>query len=282
MILALFVSSLLSASSSWAKSEEIKIPPPAVKPKPVAKLPPTFVEAQRALPPPPVQFEKLPMAPIVSTIQAKSIVMESIPESFGEVVVTDTNTNTVGPFQHVLIRSNRVSTGQVYTVIKDMGRLKWDEDLVKVNGEPHSIQLQGEVKILGTVRVPKLNETLWRAQVTKSYNPVEVGGILSEIKIPRVNVEQKGLPVAIDGSVIGGDLDLRRRLLEPGATVFLDSGVSDGMRVGQLIEVYSTQSLYSVRAALVRVVYVDQQFATAVIVTADREVLPGDRLSRPN
>lgn len=279
MILSLLLSTYLMAKPA----EEVKIPPPSSRPKPVARIPNTFnlrpdYEEGRAKP---VQVERVIRAPIRSEIHATSVVMEQMPESFGEVVVTDTDTNVVGPFQYVLIRSNRISTGQVYTLVKDMGLLKWVSDAIQVKGQPRSVQLQGEIKILGTVRVPKLKETLWRAQVTKSFNPVEIGAMLTELRIPKVDITQKGVPVSVDGVVIGGDQDLRRRLLEPGATVFLDSGSNDTMRVGQLIEVYSTQSLYSVKAALVRVVYVDQQFATAVIVAGDREVEPGDRLSRP-
>ena len=278
MILNLLLSTYLMAKPT----EEVKIPPPASRPKPVAKLPSTFKEPIDFEDGKKIQFQRIARKPTRSEISATSVVMEQMPSSFGEVVVTDTNTNTVGPFQYVLVRSDRISTGQTYTLIKDMGRLKWSQDLEQAKSQqPHSIQIQGEIKILGTVRVPRLKETLWRAQVIKSFNPIEIGSKLTELRLPKVDVAQKGVPVSVDGMVIGGDLDLRRRLLEPGATVFLDSGNSDSIRVGQLIEVYSTQSLYSVRAALVRVVHVDQQYATAVIVASDREVEPGDRLSRP-
>lgn len=277
MILTLLISTYLMAKTN----EELKIPPPSIAPKKVIRLPKTFTEVPDFTLANPIQFQRVARHQIRSEIHATSVVMENLPESFGEVVITDTNTKSVGPFQYVLIRSNRISAGQTYTVIKDMGVLKFNPEVVNVKGQPHSIQLQGEVKVLGTVRVPKLNETLWRAQVVKSLNPLEVGALLTEIRVPRVDVTQKGLPVASSGVVIGGDQDLRRRLLEPGSTVFLDSGDGDSIRVGQLLEVYSTQSLYSVRAALLRVVHVDQQFATGVIVAGDREVEPGDKLSRP-
>lgn len=273
MIILLLLSSLL-----WA--EEVKIPPPEFKPKPVAKIPSAFrnyTGDKRSS----LEIEKAVRPELRSLIYVTSMVMESLPESFGEIVIADTNTNTVGPFQNVLIRSNRVSPGQTYSVVKDMGELKISSNVTTVQGTPHAIQIQGEVKILGTVIVPKLKETLWRAQVTKSYNPLEMGSHLSEIKVPRVDLTQRGVPARVDGEVIGGALNLSRRLLEPGATVYLSSGIENGARVGQLLEVYSTQNLYSVRSAMVRVAYVDQDYATGVIVTADREVQPGDRLTRP-
>ena len=278
MILTLLLSSYL-----WAKpTEEVKIPPPAVKPKPVARITGVFREALEGIgTQKTVDIHRTPRAPVRSVIYVTNMVMERMPDSLGEIVVTDTDTNTVGPFQYVLIRSDRVASGQLYTVVKDMGHLKWNPDIIKIEGKPHAMQVQGEIKILGAVKVPKLKETLWRAQVTKSYNPIEVGAQLSEVPVPKVDLTQKGVPARVDGEVIGGALDLGRKLLEPGATIYLNSGVIEGMRVGQLLEVYSTQSLYSVRAALVRVAYVDQQYATAVIVASDREVQPGDRLTRP-
>lgn len=281
MMLSLLLSSFVWASL-WAKnSDEPKLPPPLVKPKPVAKLPRTFPVTKDVELSAPVQFEPLSMAPLRSMIYVTNLVMSNPPESLGEVVVTDTNTNTVGPFQYVLIRSSRAAVGESYVVVKELGTLKFNPDEVEVEGTPHSVQIQGEVKIVGSVQVPKLKETLWRAQVTKSYNPLEIGGKLSDVKIPSVDLTQRGVPALVEGEVIGGGMNLNRRLLEPGATVFLSRGVEDGIRVGQLIEVYSTQSLYAVRAALIRVAHVDPNFSTAVIVTADREVQPGDRLSRP-
>lgn len=277
MILTLLLSSFL-----WAKNtDEPKIPPPAVKPKPVARIPHTFKDLTDLDKHQRVQIEPANRRPLHSLIYVTNLVMNTAPESFGEVVVTDTNTNTVGPFQYVLIRSDRVNVGESFIVVKDVGALKLDSDLTSVERAPHSIQIQGEVKILGSVQVPKLNETLWRAQVTKSYNPLEIGAKLSEVKVPKVDLTQRGVPARVDGEIIGGGMNLNRRLLEPGATVFLSRGVNEGIRVGQLIEVYSTQSLYSVRAAMIRVAHVDPNFSTAVIVAADREVQPGDRLGRP-
>lgn len=278
MIIGLLLSLLVQANAS----DEVKIPPPTTKPKPVIKVPGSFKDSGPVNYYPTFQVEKVRKTPLRSTIQVTNLVMEQMPESSGEIVVTDTDTNTVGPFQYVLVRSNKVSVGQTYTVIKDMGELKMNHDTAKeIQGTPHSVQMQGEIKIVGIVKVPKLKETLWRAKVARSFNPIEVGGQLVELRVPSVDLMQKGVPAQVDGEVIGGNLDLNRRLLEPGAIIYLSSGVIEGIRVGQLIEVYSTQSTYSVRAAMVRVAHVDQQFATAVIVTGDREVQPGDRLSRP-
>ena len=278
MILTLLLSSFL-----WAKNtDEPKIPPPANKPKPVAKPPISFIDGSKVDYNAKVQVAPTVRTPLRSLIYVTNLVMNGAPESFGEVVVTDTNTNTVGPYQFVLIRSDRISSGETYVVAKDVGALQIDSSVEKIEGAtPHSIQIQGEVKILGSVYVPKLKETLWRAQVTRSYNPLEIGAKLTDVKIPKVDLMQRGVPARVDGEIIGGGMNLNRKLLEPGATVFLSRGVQEGIRVGQLIEVYSTQSTYSVRAAMIRVAHVDPHFSTAVIVAADREVQPGDRLSRP-
>jgi hypothetical protein len=156
---------------------------------------------------------------------------------------------------------------------------------VKFEGE----RFGGMYRVIGDARILLVQDDIATAQIRKSYFEARRGDVIG----PRMPVDVE-LPVESSKGNLNGNIVARLQSDEAlyqayGATVFIDRGKADGVRVGNTFYVVESRDQHedlkhedlrlppSVIGRVV-VVRVDERSATAVVVDASRPIDVGNRL----
>lgn len=203
----------------------------------------------------------------------------SDPEGIGSVEEIEAGEKMAAIGQTVLVRLDRPGRpGERLTVVKSRGKIK-DADgrewgpVVEVSGR----------LVLG--EASGAENGLFRATVTMARSPIEVGSLLTADDLATANFNADGPRSDVAARVVGGEFDTKRRLLGENAVIYLDKGAKAGLRVGDLLAVRSTRSFDQEKPkfsdierpiGLIKVVKVENEVATALVIRAMDVIRPGD------
>jgi len=184
----------------------------------------------------------------------------------------------VGQFVFVrLQRSARM--GEKFSVFKETGNVKVSKD--KEVGP--ILEVGGTIKIVAAIDESR---RVYRGMVVTSINPVKQGSIVSEEPLPRTNFARRGTLLTAVVRVIGGEYDVKRKVIGESSIVYLDGGASAGLTAGDLLPVQARRGErkesskypnWTRSIGLLKIVRVEKTVATAIVIEAQEEIQPGDR-----
>lgn len=169
-----------------------------------------------------------------------------------------------------------LKVGTTYTVIQKIGKIRDPEAL---EDYPKAYEVQGEIQIVGRV------EKLYKALVTLALFPLRVGANIIPGSSPKMNLTEPGELAPMQAMIIGGENDTTRSLFGPQSIVYLNRGSADGIKVNQRAPVMAVHRLRhpdskilsnTWRLGEIKVVKVEENYSTAVVIDATEGILPGD------
>ena len=169
-----------------------------------------------------------------------------------------------------------LQVGQLFTVIQSIGTIR---DPEAIGDLPVSYEVQGEVKIVGRV------EDYYKAIVTKSLSPIQVGASIVPGEGPKMNLTDPGESVSLKAMIIGGENDTTRSLFGPQSIIYINRGSSDGVKINQRAPVSAIHRLRHSESTIfsntwkigeVKIVKVEKNYSTAVVMMANEGIMPGD------
>jgi hypothetical protein len=198
-------------------------------------------------------------------------------ESKGFIAEVERGGNVAAERDFVFIEPNEnFKVGDTFTVVKDLGHVK---DTDGEGFRPSMIQIQGEVKVVGEV------DGYFKAVVTKTIAPIEVDADIVKGTIPKFNMTDSGDFINQRATVIGGEYDLNRTLMCLQSVVFLNRGFKDGLKRGRRLVVNANHMVRnpdsfafdnSWTSAVVKIIRVEENYATGVVLTSSEMVTRGD------
>ncbi len=192
----------------------------------------------------------------------------------GEVAETELGLGAAAEYQFIFVRMKLPSEKQKLMVIRETTSLKdpYSGNIGYLN------QIQGQVEILELVNS---KENLYRAMVKKSLHHVEVGAKLIVGELPTFN-NQKQILGSASARIVGGQT---AEIFATQQLVFL---TGKDLNLNETYPIFKTQRKHSESSnALenprqigeVKVVKMDGEFATAVVLGALEELRIGDSTS---
>lgn len=272
------------SESAEEDEENVYIPPPAKVRRPVLNLvPPSLPQWQSAAD---TDFDEHGIAfagkskpvPVEVNMALRAFVVQEDLVPVGIVRETDTNAQTASLDQYVYVQMNHSQVGEYYTVIDQVqnkigGFLFW--------GAVTPIAVKGEIRLMDVVNEKK---RLYRALIVKAIGPIQIDSLLMAGRMPTANVSLQGQHSAIQAEILGVELDSEKKLIELGATVFLNKGRKDNLQIGYLLDVVADERLrketnitiHSRVVGTVKIVHLDESVSTGIVVAAKDVILPGD------
>jgi len=288
----------LELVASNGQNPIVEIPPPEVPPKPLLKVPNSFPEWQSV-------FRKRPdkmlddrgirdnRLKIPDRIFLRGYVQDTEVEGVGSFLENDSEAGLpiVNQYVFVKVKKGIGHAGKKMLVVKDQGRLKrlnkqWDPDK-----RPYLVQIMAEIE-LREITPAKFRRSRdreeydsYRALVTKATGLAANDCVLIPGEIQVISLENKGPHGTTEAQVIGSEKHSASALFAPGDLVFLNKGASDGVQVGQLLDIFADRSIrrggaivtYSpVASGTIKVVKVSGGVSTAILLVARDSVQQGD------
>ncbi len=134
---------------------------------------------------------------------------------------------------------------------------------------------------LGVVQVIQLDSVVVGVRVVRSYTPFSPGDPVMRFTPPSTEevVDTVSSAGVVEAMVVDLQSDKNMSLVAQGNIVYLDKGQGDGLRVGDVLEVFRTGGgLPERRIGEVKILSTEPNTATAVLSKATSRVLIGDRL----
>jgi hypothetical protein len=211
-------------------------------------------------------------------------ITEVEPSSVGKIHEMELTSRFAGVGDYLFIEGTQLKIGELYTVFNVLGNVEVNNKSSKEN--PLMIQVQGEVKVVSKV------ESLFKAKVTKAIVPVEINSFLLESAFPVMNMGiEKNSPIVtrdIAAEVVGGDFNVDRKLMAEQNILFLNKGTKEGFKLGDLVPLYATRGTRQISSkilqdkrqiGLVKIVKIEDNYSTGLILHSTEEVMPGDTTS---
>ncbi|HVG02722.1 MAG TPA: OmpA family protein [Nitrospira sp.] len=171
-----------------------------------------------------------------------------------------------------LKNSNDAAVGDLYTVYRRERKVF----------HPLTKQYMGYiVNRLGVVQVIQLDPKVVGVRVVRSYAPISPGDPVMRFSPPSEEFMNTGQGGAgdVEAMVVELQADKHMSLVSQGNLVYLDKGQDDGLRTGDVLEVFRTGSGLPERMiGTVKILSTELHTSTAVIFKATARVLVGDRL----
>lgn len=196
----------------------------------------------------------------------------------GTITGTEMGLSTAGEYQYIYVRFDGTPEKK-YVVQKNLTQL---EDPRNKERKAQMVQLQGEIQILEKVNDA---ENLYRALVTKTIQPIEVGSALMVGSLPMIDPVAGPVTSGVGATIMGGQFEKKRALMGQNSLVFLDAGSSQGLQEGQTLSIYADERVRNknVKAVMndrvigkLKVVRVTNNFATAYVSSAIDDIMIGD------
>lgn len=175
-----------------------------------------------------------------------------------------------------------------FIVVQDKGPLKKVSSSQDLSVKGHLIKVKAEIR-LERVLQPEDGDSAYeyfRAQITRTLDMSEAGDILLRGTIQSALLDGKGSQSSIVADIMGGESEERSGLFGFGSYVFINKGADDGVKVGDLMPIYTDRRLRSPKTpiwnsplseGLVKVVHVASGVATGLVVKAQAPLRQGDK-----
>ena len=168
----------------------------------------------------------------------------------------------------------------IYTIFENKGAFK--SSIFNVNG--YEIAVKGSLKVTGKLQG---TEDLYRARVLQSVGVIEKKDVISPGPPLKYNLSQKG-PIGspVTGKIIGAPAFKLQNMLLLYSFVYLDKGLSSGIQVGNIYYIRANSREFKLPyeydkpvVGKLKIVHVNSEAATAVIIAAREPVFVGDEFS---
>lgn len=192
----------------------------------------------------------------------------------GKVESTEGGYRTAADYQYVDLEfSNPTSENQFYALSKK-GKIK-----DPVSGDTVLVyQLEG---MLERKEVVNQSKNLYRAIVTRAYNPIQTDSLILKGSPPQFSIHSQKISQG-KGVIVGGETQSPRSLLHQGSIVFLSGAdLQEGtlypiyrknqLRVGSSLEFENPRKI-----GQLKVIRKTEKFATAIITSAMDDIVVGD------
>ncbi len=200
------------------------------------------------------------------------------PKAIGEVKETEFGLQQVGETHYVYVQIQKPQIKK-YIAVKKIGEL--DSDFAENKG--YIWQMQAELELQELVDA---KTKLYRAMVTKSYEPLDVGAMLVDDQVSQFDLSMPANTEMLRGEIIGGQFEEKRLMLSPGQIVFMSG---KGYQNGHAYSIFKNREIRiadtdaksnPLEIGRVKVIRVDGNYVTAVIISANEEILVGDKTNR--
>ncbi len=166
-----------------------------------------------------------------------------------------------------------VSVGDLYAVFKRVHKVF----------HPATSQYLGYVvNVLGIVRVTQVDPDLLTVTMVRAYGPISPGDPVVRFVPPALSEPGEESRVAGDvhGMVVDLQSDKNMTLIARWNIVYLDRGREDGLRPGDLLEVFRVSSGLPRRVVgELKVLSTEDRLATAFVTRSTSQILRGDRFT---
>ncbi|MFO0705285.1 MAG: OmpA family protein [Nitrospira sp.] len=173
-----------------------------------------------------------------------------------------------------LVNPQSAALGDLYTVYRR----------VRKTFHPVTQEYLGFVTIrLAVVKVTQVEHVLTTVEVVRSYGPIAPGDPVMRFEPPTATDEASPVVDAgeIRGMIVELQSDKTMTLVAQSDIAYLDRGKGDGLRRGDVLELYRQgQGLPSRKIGQLRVISTEDRTATATILGVTTRVMKGDRFKR--
>jgi hypothetical protein len=155
--------------------------------------------------------------------------------------------------------------------------------------EPDSYkQIGTQHYLLGIVKVLKEGEGYYEAMVIKAFRSIKLGDLIMPFWKRSPMIALADGVVGLEGRLLISED--HTKVLGEGQTAFMDRGLDDGVKVGQVYSVYyqeknkkhpKTQELLvfpKIDIGNLLVIHTEKTTATVLVITSERALMPWDRL----
>jgi hypothetical protein len=269
----------------------VVLPPPATVSRPLMKQIPGSLPNMELLAR--ERVEKLGRDLGIRTIKEwpnvtyiSSFIVEEDPSSIGTVIETELNLTTASINQIVFVRARSKNDLAKGTVLRTFRRAEnlFNKEATKMA----SYTFAGELEVIE--RIPS-KSLVYRCLVKKSIYPTNIGDSVQIGEVPTADFYLKGPAGTVKADeevrIVGGEYDDNRRVFAPQSIVFITLGRAGEHREGQLFSIFSDPEgrglnplvqEYRKSIGTLKVVKVENNVSTAIIIEASEEIFPGDRV----
>ncbi len=253
----------------------VAIPPQKVSP-PVTEIPPSIpqyipeipsFEIAKLIPTDRSALVRIPLLPLPVEL------FRDRPESRGKIIEMEEGARFADFGRDVFVElEDRVAPGR-FSVIKN----------IEKNKHGYIVQYRGEIEVLSRIND---SENVYRARITKLLDSIELGDFLVSGEIPMVDISEKPkVTSAPFVSIIGGFKSPTDLLFSPYSIVFLDGGLREGLREGDVLNVYQepksrlsyTKQKKSYREiGTIKIIRTQDTVSTGYILSSKTEIREGD------
>ena len=211
---------------------------------------------------------------------------EANPLVDGEIISSQSygETATLEGEQIVVQIDSEVSIGSIFTVFKDQGRLGNVFQFLTGLSEKEII-VKGRIQISSYLEG---TEALYTAVIIESINTMEIGDSLSKKEAFSYDFSQKGSIGTGSGLIIGTPYK-NQRLLNLASLVYLDKGLSEGLRVGDVFYIQGQEEQnnsfkrpYNYTSSTIgklKIIHATTYRATGIIIELKDPIYIGDAFS---
>lgn len=246
-------------------------------------LPNWFFQTDSGIDKAPLEIIPLKLEKIENILSLPFFISEYPQEIKGKIFEIEKNAKAASERDYLFIDSyENLEIGSIYTVINGMGKIN---DPEAIDDFPKSYEIQGEIKIIGKI------EGYYKAIVVSALFPVQIGAQIIPGPSPKMNLTEPGEYAKIQGMIIGGENDTTRSLFGPQSIIYINRGTADGIKINQRAPIMAVHrlrhpdsSIYSNTWKLgeIKIVQVEKNYSTAVIMTATDGIVPGDIVGELN
>lgn len=260
----------------------VTIPPPVKTHNKVldvfpSSLPNWYFQTDAEMDQAPLEITPMKIVPVNNILNLPFFISEFPQNVKGSVYEIEKNAKTAASNDYLFIDADEdLKVGETYTVIQPIGKIK---DPEAIDDFPFSYEIEGEIKVIARV------QDYYKAIVTLALFPIQVGAKIIPGRAPKMNMTEPGEYASLQGMIIGGENDTGAKLFGPQSIVFINRGSGDGVKVNQWAPIMAVHRLRHPESTIfantwklgeVKVVKVEKNYCTAIIMTATEGVLPGD------
>ncbi|MCP9455427.1 MAG: OmpA family protein [Nitrospira sp.] len=136
---------------------------------------------------------------------------------------------------------------------------------------------------VAVVKVTDLHPTLITAKTVVSYGPIVPGDLVTRFVAPSAESaeQQERSSADVEGIIVEIQVDKPMTVVSQSNIVYLDRGKADGLRTGDILDLYRQNAALPMRKiGELKVLATEDHTATARIIKASTRVFKGDRFKR--